>query len=205
VTQSTTSQSLLAAALQHFARQQPQRGLELAEQAAAAANGNDELIGVATLLLRFGRPAKAAEVFRAMLTANPRSITALANIAQLEREHDMEDVSAMLELAGTTDPDRDSGIQLNFALGKTFADLGQFDRSFEFYARARTAEAGEFSGPCLSDQAPAHPHGVPEAAVRAFSGRRGHELPADLHRRHAALGFDVDRADPCEPSPGARW
>lgn len=135
-THSTTSQSLLAAALQHFTRQQPQRGLELAEQAAAAANGNDELLGVATLLLRFGRPAKAAEVFRAMLTANPRSITALANIAQLEREHDTADVSAMLELAGTTDPDRDSGIQLNFALGKTFADLGQFDRSFEFYARA---------------------------------------------------------------------
>ena len=136
VTHSTTSQSLLAAALQHFTRQQPQRGLELAEQAAAAANGNDELLGVATLLLRFGRPAKAAEVFRAMLTANPRSITALANIAQLEREHDTADVSAMLELAGTTDPDRDSGIQLSFALGKTFADLGQFDRSFEFYARA---------------------------------------------------------------------
>lgn len=110
--------------------------MELAEQAVAAAGGNDELLGVATLLLRFGRPAKAAAVFRAMLGNNPRSIVALSNIAQLEREHDAGDVSAMLELAETTDPDRDSGVQLNFALGKTFADLGDFDRSFAFYAKA---------------------------------------------------------------------
>lgn len=134
----TTSQALLAAALQHFVRQQPERALELAEQAAAAATGNGELMGVATLLLRFGRPAKAAEVFRAMLANDSRSITALANIAQLEREHDAAEVAAMLELAEITDPDRDSGIQLNFALGKAFADLGDFDRSFEFYAKANT-------------------------------------------------------------------
>lgn len=110
--------------------------MELVNLAIAAAAGNDELLGVATLLLRFGRSAKAAEVFRAMLVNNPRSIAALANIAQLEREHGEADVSAMLELAETADPDRDSGIQLNFALGKTFADLGDFDRSFAFYTRA---------------------------------------------------------------------
>jgi tetratricopeptide (TPR) repeat protein len=125
----------LAAALQHFVRQQPERALEFAERAASAATGNSELLGVATLLLRFGRPAKAVEVFRAMLASDSRSITALANIAQLEREHDAAELAAMLELAEITDPDRDSGIQLNFALGKTFADLGDFDRSFAFYAK----------------------------------------------------------------------
>ena len=32
----------------------------------------------------------------------------------------------MLELADSTDPDSDSGMLLNFALGKVFADLGEF-------------------------------------------------------------------------------
>lgn len=110
--------------------------MEMVDQATAAATGNDDLLGIATLLLRFGRPAEAASVFRAMLGNNPRSIVALSNIAQLETEHDPAAVAAMLELAETTAKDGVSGIQLNFALGKIFADLGDFDRSFAFYAQA---------------------------------------------------------------------
>lgn len=131
-----TTQSHLAAALLHFTRQQPERALEFVEQAVAVATGNDDLLGIATLLLRFGRPGQAEDVFRAMLANNPRSITALSNIAQLRREHDEGDVAAMLSLAETADLTRESGIQLNFALGKVFADRGEFDRSFAFYAAA---------------------------------------------------------------------
>ena len=134
-TSQTPSQVALASALRHFVRQQPDRALEFVDQAVAAAAGNDDLMGIAAVLLRYGRPERAAEVFRAMLANNPRSITALANIAQLEREHEPAHLAAMLELSETTDPDRDSGIQLNFALGKALADLGDIDRSFAFYRK----------------------------------------------------------------------
>lgn len=131
-----TTESHLATALLHFTRQQTERAMESVEQAVTAAAGNDDLLGIATLLLRFGRPGRAEEMFRAMLANNPRSIAALSNIAQLRREHDEADVAAMLKLAETADLERESGIQLHFALGKIFADRGEFDRSFAFYAKA---------------------------------------------------------------------
>jgi tetratricopeptide (TPR) repeat protein len=134
-----TVESLLGSALQLFVRQQPDQALAAVDAALAVATGNDELLGIATLLLHFGRSARAAAVFRLMLADNPRSITALANIVKLEKEHDPAEVATMVELAASIDPDSDSGMLLNFALGKVFADLGEFDRSFGFYA---TANAG---------------------------------------------------------------
>lgn len=145
-------ETTLRFALQHFVRQQPEQALQCVDRALAAATDNDDLLGIATLLLRFGRPARAASVFREMLTSNPRSITAHANIAQLEPEHDPAVVATLLDLAETADEDSEQGIQLNFALGKTFADLGDFDRSFAFYASANAARRRQLDFPLAAFQ-----------------------------------------------------
>lgn len=149
---SPTIEPLLRSALQHFVRQQTEQALALTERALAAATDNDELLGVATLLLRFGRSARAAEVFRTMLANDPHSVTALANIAKLSREHDPADLATMLDLAAGIDPASLSGIQLNFALGKSFADLGEFDRSFAFYATANASRRKQVEFPLAAFQ-----------------------------------------------------
>jgi tetratricopeptide (TPR) repeat protein len=138
--------------LQLFVRQRTEQALATIERARAAASGNDELLGIATLLLRFGRPARAREAFRAMLDTNPHSITALANIAKLEKTHDPAELRKMLELADSTDPDSDSGMLLNFALGKVFADLGEFDRSFAFYQKGNTSRRNQVDFPLAAYQ-----------------------------------------------------
>jgi len=136
---SSPLQSDLKSALTLFERRQPEQAMQVVDRALAAAISNDELRGVAFLLLRFGRTADALAAFERMLVNDPRSAVAHSNIAQLKSEHDAAEVDAMLALAKTTNEDTSSGIQLNFALGKAFADLGEFDRSFEYYARANAA------------------------------------------------------------------
>lgn len=132
-------ESLLASALHLFMRQRTDQALAAIDNALAIASNDTELLGVATLLLRFGRPERAKTVFRTMLDTNPHSITALANIAKLEKAHDPAELQRMLELADSTDPDSESGTLLNFALGKVFADLGDFDRSFAFYQQGNAS------------------------------------------------------------------
>ena len=108
------------------------------DRAITASTGNDDLYGIGFLLLRYGRVAGALSVFERMLANDPGSIVAHSNIAQLTAEHDPAEVNTLVQLAASVDPCSAVGIQLNFALGKVFADLGDFDRSFDFYATANT-------------------------------------------------------------------
>ncbi|RYE51335.1 MAG: sulfotransferase [Hyphomicrobiales bacterium] len=77
---------------------------------------------------------------------------AYANIAQLQSEHDSADLAAMEALTGTADPDSDAGIQLAFALGKAFADIGDFDRSFQYYAKANAGRRKQVEFPLAAFQ-----------------------------------------------------
>jgi tetratricopeptide (TPR) repeat protein len=152
VAQNSSFQSELKSALLLFQRQQLEQATHAADRATALAAGNDDLLGVAILFLRFGRTANALAVFERMLVNDPNSIVAHSNIAQLQPEHEPAEVATMLDLAHTTDPHSASGILLNFALGKVFADLGDFDRSFDFYEHANADRRAKLNCPIAAWQ-----------------------------------------------------
>ncbi len=131
-TSDTDFEGYLERGAAHFAADRVDEAVATLQQAAAVASSPVQLLQAANLLNRFGRRESAIDLFRAVIASDPASVPGYYGLAPLQRTHEPAHVTAMTALlAAQTEPM--PRIQLNFALGKIFADEGDFDRSFEHY------------------------------------------------------------------------
>jgi tetratricopeptide (TPR) repeat protein len=88
-------------------------------------------------LIALGRSAEASEAFEKAIALAPRKAGFFWNLASVRRfSGDDHYFAAMLELAEHIDAlDIEEQIDLHFALGKAFADVGDHKRSFEHLLR----------------------------------------------------------------------
>jgi len=88
-------------------------------------------------LVALGRSAEASEAFEKAIALAPRKAGFFWNLASVRRfSCDDRHFAAMLELAEHIDAlDIEEQIDLHFALGKAFADVGDHKRSFEHLLR----------------------------------------------------------------------
>lgn len=97
------------------------------------------------LLLQSGRIAEAEEAHRRSLRLKPASGMGWRHLAELKKFRDGDaDLRRMLDAAKDASLDTENRMQLDFALGKAFADIGRHDRAFEHMARANSARRGMF-------------------------------------------------------------
>jgi tetratricopeptide (TPR) repeat protein len=100
-------------------------------------------ITYAYLLKTIGKQQESIGAYRQSLALNPAQGAAWWSLANLKTvKFDAEDVAAMeAGLAGAQD--RDSRIQLHFALGKGLGDQGRFAESFDHYALGNSLRRAE--------------------------------------------------------------
>jgi len=92
-----------------------------------------------------GEIEKAVSAFRKALEINPGDAEAYRALAKnrkfTEYDDGMKAMESLLAKQGIADKDR---IQLAFALGKAYEDLGNFDKSMEFVVKATGLERNSF-------------------------------------------------------------
>ncbi len=89
----------------------------------------------ALFLIQLGRMQDGEEELRAALALNPNHARAYANLAELKKFTDNEDADkkAIEACYERSEPGSDDRVFLCNALGRVYADLKQYDRSFAFY------------------------------------------------------------------------
>ena len=96
-------------------------------------------------------------------------------------------------------------MQLDFALGKAYADLKDYPRSFRHLLAGNAAKRSTISYNEAAVSALMRPDrgGIHTRAHRRQNGRRRRIADANFRFRHATFGHNSDRADYREPSVGA--
>ncbi len=88
------------------------------------------------VLKSVGRLDEAHQVFIKALELQPRALGAYSNIVDLEKfTKDNPLFSAMVQIIEKAkDPEHERFMALHFALGKAYADAGEYEKAFEHYA-----------------------------------------------------------------------
>lgn len=93
--------------------------------------------GLGTLQSALGRRAEAERSFRTALKTDPNLIIAHCNIAELKRFSFMDaDAGALMAQSERTDLGEADRVQLGFALGKMYEDIGDYDAAFAAFSAA---------------------------------------------------------------------
>jgi predicted Zn-dependent protease len=97
------------------------------------------------MLLQVGRMADAEQAHRKSLALNPRNGNGWRHLAELKKFTDGDrDLRQMLDLDRDPGLDGENRMQLGFALGKAFADIGKHDRAFSHLEAANRARRADF-------------------------------------------------------------
>jgi tetratricopeptide (TPR) repeat protein len=106
------------------------------------AHGHNNL---ASALKELGRLEEARAAYQAALRNDPHMTSAYVALADMHRFTPGDSILAAMErVAGSTDPrDGDDQIELHFALGKAYADLKQYERSFRHLLTGNTGKRRE--------------------------------------------------------------
>jgi len=97
------------------------------------------------LLRELGEQARALEAYRCALTIKPgmgEAYWSLGNLKTVKFED--VDLQMMQQQLARSAPNDASRIHLEFALGKAFEDLGNYESSFEHYARGNGLERSKY-------------------------------------------------------------
>ena len=158
------------------------------------------MLARATMLEMFGQKAAALRAFEQALEFYPLSGDAWFGRADLVKFTRADPAIAAMEalLAPEAQPSFSDRLHLNFALGKAFLDIGDLPAAFRHLHEGNRLEARRHvlrrrggEPPVGRDRRGVHarPAEPPRRPRRAL-------VDADLRCRHAALGHDIDRADP---------
>jgi tetratricopeptide (TPR) repeat protein len=107
----------------------------------------DALRNLGVALRAFGRVDEAIGWFEKAIAAAPRNAAGLYYVLASSKRMSVSDphFAAMQQLAGkTASLNVDNQIGLHFALGKTFADVGDHQRSFQHLLKGNTLKRQEF-------------------------------------------------------------
>ena len=177
-------------------------------------------LSVAHALKTLGQQAQAVASYRTAATLRPSYGDAYWSLANLKTyrfaDAELSQMRAAEAAASTSIEDR---FHLCFALGKALEDRGEYDESFQYYARGNALKKAHERLPGTGDRAQRAPAGADlhGAILRRAARLRRRKRCADLRSRTAALGLDTHRADPrlalaggrhhgaCrDPAPGGR-
>ncbi len=135
-------EALLNTGRQAYATGQPDAAIAALDKAMTLATSSEQLRLLSTIHRRFGRMEQTVAALRAVLQHEPEAGDVYLNIAlSLTRQSEDAEVQAMLGLHDRLPPAQRH--LLGFALGKTYEDLGQFDRALAYYTAANAERRAE--------------------------------------------------------------
>ncbi|MGD8385405.1 MAG: sulfotransferase, partial [Lysobacterales bacterium] len=118
----------------------PKRAYPLYKKANALQPGIDLFMAnLASCSVFLGKIEEARELYEALLERFPEHRRNHYQLARLRRAKDRGHIEQMLEVLQNSSEPPDRNIFLYYALGKEFEDLEDWDRAFEYYARAGDA------------------------------------------------------------------
>lgn len=99
-------------------------------------------LSYSTLLIELGKNEEAIKLLHHVLAISPKACRAYLNLSNIKSfRFSDDDIKAMLKLDSRRTYSPKNAIYLNLALGKAFEDKQEFDKSFSYYARAKSIKA----------------------------------------------------------------
>ncbi|MDX1406023.1 MAG: sulfotransferase [Woeseiaceae bacterium] len=103
-------------------------------------------IGLGGAYFESGMPAEASQCFENALTVDPDNPAALYSLSEVTRfrqgDPRIQKLQQLIKQSSLSNTDR---IQLNFALAKAYRDIGEFEQSFDCYARGNELRRKEIT------------------------------------------------------------
>ena len=162
---------------------------------------------LATALQNIGRLEESAEAYRQALKIRPDFFGSLRQFASVKKFKDGDEEIAAIEqgLQSENIPDEER-IDLYFALAKAYDDTGAHDKAFPSAAIRQSVVPPNLGLSSGQEPAVHRPYyfGLRQAVFRGARRLRKQFQATDLHRRYAALGYHLDRANHCQPSRRVR-
>ncbi|MBF0370225.1 MAG: sulfotransferase [Magnetococcales bacterium] len=99
---------------------------------------------LANALLESGHLAESEKHHRKVLAIKPNDIISICNISYLHKHTENDDLIRTMESLLANTPSQGDQINLNFTLGKAMADLGQYSKSFQYFAKGNALKRESF-------------------------------------------------------------